>query len=138
MALLNTTKVTSGTTQMPGVGDGQSAKCVAANYTWASAPTSADVIQSPLIQAGSVITDVVVVHTGMGASGTFEVGYGLDTDYFVVSGSQSAAGVVRMSAATAFPLTLTTNDTVDVKINVAGASVTGTISIIVWFTPLNA
>ncbi len=138
MAILTTTKVTSGTTQMPGVGDGQSCKVVAANYAWTSAPALNDVIVSPLIQAGSVITDVVVVHTGLGPSGAFKVGYTLDDDYFVVAGTQVSGGVVRMSAATALPLVLTTNDTIDVTVTAAGANATGTISIIVYFTPLNA
>jgi hypothetical protein len=138
MATLQATKVSSGTEQMPGIGDGQSAKVMASTYTWAAAPGASDIIQSALIQSGSVITDVTIVHTGLGTSGTFEVGYGADTDYFIASASQSAAGVVRMSAATALPLTLTTNDTVDVKVNAAGASAAGTIAIIVTFLPRNA
>jgi len=123
---------------MPGVGDGQSCKMVASTYSWTVAPSANDVIQSALIQSGSVITDVVIVHSGLGASGTFRVGYGLDDDYFVVSASQATAGVVRMSAATALPLVLTANDTVDVTVNVAGASATGTIAIIVYFQSRNA
>lgn len=138
MAVLQALKVSSGTEQMPGIGDGQSLKCVASTYSWTAAPAAADVIQSAVIQAGSVITDVVVVHSGLGASGTFRVGYGLDDDYFVASGAQTAAGVVRMSAGTAFPLTLATNDTVDVTVNAQGASATGSISIIVYFLPRNA
>lgn len=138
MATLQALKVSSSTEQMPGIGDGQSLKCAASNYTWTAAPGVNDVIQSALIQSGSVITDVVIVHSGLGTSGTFRVGYGLDDDYFIVSGAQATAGVVRMSASTALPLVLTANDTVDVTINAAGASGTGTISIIVYFLPRSA
>lgn len=139
MAILQTIKVSSAAlTAMPGVGDGQSAKTIAANYTWTAAPGVGDLFYSPLIQAGSVVTDVTVVHTGLGTAGTFEVGYGDDTDYHVVSATQATGGVVRMSAATALPLVLTTNDTIDVKVNAAGASASGTLSIIVTFLPRNA
>ena len=138
MAILQALKVSSSTEQMPGIGDGQSLKCAASVYTWAAAPAAADVIQSALIQAGSVITDVVVVHSGLGTSGTFRVGYGLDDDYFVVSGAQATGGVVRMSAITALPLTLLTNDTVDVTVNAQGANATGSIAIYVYFLPRNA
>lgn len=138
MAVLQAVKVSSGTEQMPGIGDGQGLKCVASVYNWTTAPAVSDVIQSALIQSGSVIVDVVVVHSGLGTSGTFRVGYGLDDDYFVVSGAQATAGVVRMSAATAMPLTLTVNDTVDVTVNAQGASATGSIAIIVYFTARNS
>lgn len=138
MATLQALKVSSTTEQMPGIGDGQGCKVMASVYNWTAAPQANDVIQSALIQSGSVITDVVIVHSGLGASGTFRVGYGLDDDYFVVAGSQATGGVVRMSAATAMPLNLTVNDTVDVTVNVAGASATGSIAIIVYFTARNS
>lgn len=138
MAILQALKVSSDTEQMPGIGDGQGLKCVASTYSWTSAPAVNDVIQSALIQAGSTIVDVVVVHSGLGTSGTFRVGYGLDDDYFVVSGAQATGGVVRSSAVTALPLKLTANDTVDVTINALGASATGTIAIIVYFTARNS
>jgi hypothetical protein len=137
MAILQTTKVTSSTEQMPGIGDGQSSKCIAGTFTSTVAPPLNDIIQSPLIQAGSIITDVWVVHSGLGAGGTFEVGYGGDTDYFVVSASQATGGVVRMSAVTAQPLVLTANDTVDVRITAAGATAAVTVTIIVHFLPRN-
>jgi hypothetical protein len=138
MAILQATKVSSSTEQMPGVGDGQGAKCAASSYAWTAAPASGDVIQGPLIQAGSVVTDVTVIHSGFGASGAFEVGYGVDTDYFAVAAAAVAGGVVRSSAATAQPLVLTTNDTIDVRMTGTGASATGTVTIIVWFLPRNA
>jgi len=138
MAILQALKVSSGTEQMPGIGDGQSVKCVASTYTFASAPALNDVIQSALIQSGSVIVDVTVVHTGMGTSGAFKVGDGVDDDRYVVAAAQVTGGVVRSSAATALPYVLPTNDTVDVTITAAGANATGTVAIIVWFLPRNA
>jgi hypothetical protein len=137
MATLQATKVSSQTEQMPGIGDGQSSKVMASSYAFTAAPASGDVLQSGLIQAGSVITDVTVVHTGLGAAGAFEVGYGGDTDYFVVAGAQTTAAVVRMSAGTAQPLVLSINDTVDVRFTGTGATATGTVTIIVTFLPRN-
>lgn len=138
MATLQALKVGGITEQMPGIGYGQTVKAIVSQYTWAAAPGVNDVIQSGLIQSGSVILDVMVVHSGLGTAGTFRVGYGDDDDYFVTSGAQATAGVVRSSAATALPLVLTKNDTVDVKINAAGASATGTISIVVYVLARNS
>lgn len=138
MAILQATKVSSGTEQMPGIGDGQSAKCVASVYNFATAPALNDVIQSGLIQAGSVIVDVTVVHSGLGTSGAFKVGDGADDDRYVAAAAQVTGGVVRSSAATAMPYVLPANDTVDVTITAAGANATGSVAIIVWFLPRNA
>lgn len=138
MAILQATKVSSSTEQMPGVGDGQSCKAAASSYTSTAAPASGDVIQGPLIQAGSVILDVTVVHSGFGAAGAFEVGYGGDTDYFAAAAASVTAGVVRASAGTAQPLVLATNDTVDVRMTGTGATAAVTVTIIVWFLPRNA
>jgi len=122
---------------MAGVGDGQSSKVTVSRVITTVAPPLNDVIQSALIQKGSMITDVTVVHSGLGASGAFEVGYGGDTDYFVVAAAAVTGGVVRMSAATAQPLALTENDTVDVRITGLGATAAVTITIIVTYVPLN-
>lgn len=138
MATLQALKVSSTTEQMPGVGDGQSCKAAASSYTSTTAPAANDVIQGPLIQAGSTILDVTVVHSGLGAAGAFEVGYGGDTDYFAVAAAAVAGGVVRASAPTAQPLVLATNDTVDVRITGTGATAAVTVTIIVWFLPRNA
>jgi len=138
MAIIQATKTSSAALYaMAGVGDGQSSKVTVSRVITTVAPPLNDVIQSALIQAGSMITDVTVVHSGLGASGAFEVGYGGDTDYFVVAAAQTAAGVVRMSAGTAQPLILTENDTVDVRITGLGATAAVTLSIIVTYVPLN-
>lgn len=137
MATLQATKVSSQTEQMPGVGDGQSCKAMSSSYTFAVAPGVGDVIQSSLIQAGSVVVDVIVHHSGLGASGAFEVGYGGDTDYFAVAAAAVTGGIVRASAPTAQPLVLSTNDTIDVRITAAGASAAGTVTITPIFLPRN-
>lgn len=136
MAIQQATKLST-TEQMPGVGDGQSSKVIASTYTSTVAPPLNEIIQSGLIQAGSTILDVWVIHSGMGAAGAFEVGYGLDTDYFAVAAAAVTGGVVRMSAPTAQPLVLTTNDTVDVRVTAAGATAGVTITIVVHFLPRN-
>ena len=137
MAILQATKVSSMTEQMPGVGDGQSNKAMSSAYTFATAPQVGDVIQSSPIQAGSVVYDVIVHHTGLGAAGAFEVGYGGDTDYFAAAAAAVAGGIVRASAPTAAPLVLSTNDTIDVRITAAGASAAGTVTITPLFLPRN-
>lgn len=137
MAILQALKVSSGTEQMPGIGDGQSAKTVASSYVFAAAPANADVIQSALIQAGSVITDVQVILSGFGTSSSISVGYGGDTAYFNAASSGVAAQVLRKAVGN-IPLVLATNDTVDVTIIAAGATATGTVTIVVNFLPRNA
>lgn len=137
MAILQAIKVST-TEQMPGVGDGQSAKALISRYDWTTAPALGDIIQGALNQAGSTLYDVMVVHTGLGTAGAFEVGYGGDTDYFSVAAAAVAGGVRRADAATAAPLVLATNDTVDVRVTAAGANATGSIWIIAFAIPRNA
>lgn len=137
MATFQALKITS-TEQMPGVGDGQSIKCTASNFTFATAPATNDVIQGPLIQIGSVITDVVVVTTGMGAASSLSVGTpSAGATYFINGQSGVSAGVIRMNAATALPYIVPTNERVNLTITAAGATAAGTVSIIVYFLPRN-
>lgn len=146
MATFNATKVSSNALlAMPGVGDGQSAKVVAASYSLAAALALNDVIQSPLIQSGSVVVDVMVVVSDLDTGGspaiTLDVGYGDDPDYFIAASTVGqAGGVARASAVTAQPLVLATNDTIDVLVKAAPATgaTTGTVTIIVTFLPRNA
>lgn len=140
------TKVSSGTDAMPGVGDGQSLKCVASSFvvTGGAALVINDVIQSALIQAGSTIVDVTVIVSDLDTSTgvLIDVGYGVTPNYFVAASTiGQTGGMVRAQAVTARPLTLTTNDTVDVKVNTAAtgtAATTFTVDIIVYFLPKNA
>lgn len=120
-------------TVMPGVGFGQSIKAVVGTYNFTAAVPIGTVIQGPLIQKGSTIVDTMVVVSG-GGSATFNVGYDADPDYFATAG---AGPVVRSSAATAVPLKLTTNDTVDVVTAGAVTGATGSVTIIAYVLTLN-
>ncbi len=146
MATFNATKVSSqASLAMPGVGDGQSAKVIAATYSITAALAANDIIQSPVIQAGSVVTDVMVVVSDLDTNGTptitLDVGYGDDPDYFIAASTVGqAGGVARASAVTALPLVLAANDTIDVTVKAGPATgaTTGTVTIIVTFLPRNA
>lgn len=145
MTILQATKVSSAAQlAMPGVGEGQSLKCISSVYTLAAALALGDIIQSALIPAGALIVDVMVVVTDMDSSTgiLLDVGYGVSANYFVAaSATGQTGGVIRAAAATALPLLLTTNDTVDVKVNTAAtgtAATTGSVAITVFFLPKNS
>lgn len=130
---------------VPGIGDGHQIKAVAGVYTLAAALVINDVIQSPTIPKGATILDVLVVTTDLDTNGTplitLDVGYGDDPDYFVAASTTGqTGGVIRSSAVTAKPLTLTVNDTIDVLVKAAPATgaTSGTISIVVLFLAPNA
>ncbi|WP_439684859.1 hypothetical protein MNJPNG_04960 [Cupriavidus oxalaticus] len=130
---------------VPGIGDGHGLKAVVGVYTLAAALVINDVIQSPTVPKGATVLDVMVVTTDLDTNGaptiTLDVGYGTDPDYFVAASTiGQTGGVVRASAATAKPLTLTENDTIDVLVKAAPATgaTSGTISIVVTFLPPNA
>lgn len=97
-----------------------------------------DVIQMVKVPRDSTVTDVILVTDDLddgGTSLTLSVGTGANDDYFIVANTVGqAGGLVRASAATAFPLALSANDTIDVKvIAAAGTSVTGTINLTVTY-----
>jgi uncharacterized membrane protein YeiH len=138
MAILQALKVSSTTEAMAGVGPGQSAKYAASQIVTTVAPSLNDVIQGSLIQAGSVILDVIVIQSGMGASGAFSVGYGGNTAYWSAAAAGVTGGVRRADSAVAQPLVLTTNDTMDITITAAGATAAVTFTIITIFLPRNA
>lgn len=130
---------------VPGIGDGHQIKAVCGVFSLAAALVINDVIQSPVIPKGATILDVTVVTTDLDTNGTplitLDVGYGVDPDYFVAASTTGqTGGVIRPTAATAVPLTLTTNDTIDVLVKAAPATgaTTGTIAISVFFLAPNA
>ncbi|EJO31256.1 hypothetical protein [Achromobacter marplatensis] len=135
MATVNAARVgdTKPRDVMPGVGDGQSVKAIPFRYDWTSAQPSGTVIQSPVIQAGSVVLDVMLVTSGAGTA-TFDVGYGGDTDYFVAAGT---GAVIRANAATASPLVLATNDTIDIYTGTASTGATGYVAGYILVVPRN-
>lgn len=138
MAILQALKVSSTTEAMPGVGPGQSAKYAASSITTTVAPGTSDVIQGALIQAGSVVLDVMVVQSGLGGAGAFSVGYGGNPAYWSAAATGVAGSVRRADAATAQPLVLATNDTMDVTITAAGATAAVQVTITTIFLPRNA
>lgn len=128
----------------PGPGDAQSLKCAVSQYSLAAALALSDVIEGPLIPKGATIVDVMVTATDLDTGGspsiTLDVGYGVDPDYFVAASTTGqAGGVIRAAAATAKPLVLDADDTIDVLVKAAPATgaTSGTVSIAVFFLPAN-
>lgn len=113
--------------------------CVPATLTVATNPTGADVVQMVKLPKGAIVIDVMAVASDMDTSGsptlTFSVGYGDDTDYFIsVSTVAQAGGVVRPTLATARPLTLTGEDTIDILWGTTAATfAAGTIDLMVYY-----
>jgi hypothetical protein len=134
MATVASTRVT-GPAQMPGIGDGQSLKSISVKYDYTSAITNGDTITGPLIQAGSVVVDVLVVVAGTGlGSATLNVGDATDIDRFITGGT----GVVqRTNAATGFPWLVPTNTTINITTGTANTGASGTIYLTVFFQPRN-
>jgi hypothetical protein len=125
-----------------GVGDAKSLKCATVSYSLAAALALNDVLQGPMLQAGSTVVDVTLVTTDLDTNGTptitLDVGYGGDADYFIAASTiGQAGGIARASAATAQPLTLESNDTIDVTVHAAPATgaTTGTVTLSVFFLP---
>ncbi|CAB3699241.1 Uncharacterised protein [Achromobacter denitrificans] len=135
MATVNAARVgdTKPRDVMPGVGDGQSVKAIPFRYDFSAAVPIGTVIQSPVIQAGSVVLDVMVVTSGV-STATFNVGYGGDPDYFAAA---ATGAVIRASAATAAPLVLTANDTIDIVTGTAVTGASGFIAGYILVIPLN-
>ena len=138
----NATKAFGSALAVAGLGDGQSAKMMTCTFTWAAALVINDLIQSPPLPKGAVVTDIMLCTDTMGAAAvTLDVGYGGDPDYFVAASTIGVAGgVVRATAATSKPLTLAVNDTIDVLVKVAPTTPTtsGTLSLTVFYTMTNA
>lgn len=125
-----------------GTGDGQTAKSMTCTYTWSAAFVINDLIQSPVLPKGAVVTDVMLCTASMGAAAvTLDIGYGGDPDYFVAASTIGVAGgVVRATASTATPLTLAANDTIDVLVKAAPTTPTtsGTLSLTISYLAPNA
>lgn len=137
----NGTKITGPALAMAGVGDGQGMKAMPFSFTWSAALVINDLIQSPLIQKGSTVVDVMICTDSMGAAAvTLDVGYGGNPDQFIAASTIGVAGgVARASSIEAKPLVLTTNDTIDILVKVAPTTPTtsGTISGVIYYLPIN-
>lgn len=142
MPTFNATKSFGSPLAIAGNGDGQSAKVMICEYPWTTALLLNDLIQSPPLPKGAVVTDVSITTSSMGAAAvTLDVGYGGDPDYFIAASTIGVAGgVARASAATAKPLVLTENDTIDVLVKVAPTTPTstGSISLTIDYVMLTA
>lgn len=101
--------------------------------------TANDIVEAVRLPKNAVVTDVMVVASDMDTSATptlaFSVGYGTDDGYFIVATTiGQSGGVVRANAATAKPLVLTEEDTIDIKWTTAAATfANGTIDLIVTY-----
>ena len=85
-----------------------------------------DVIEMVRVPAGCTVTDVTLITDDLdtGTALTLDVGYGGNDDYFIAASTVGqAGGLVRASAATAFPLAFTSEDTIDVHVDTAPGSI---------------
>lgn len=133
------------TANPPGVGESKALKCVTGQFTLAAALALNDVLQSPVLSAGSTIVDVMLVTSDLDSNGTPLITLGVGpgtapTQFIAASTVGQAGGVARANAVTAQPLTLTQDDTIDVTVSAAPATgaTTGTVTLHVFFLPPNA
>lgn len=114
--------------------------CVTSTYEVTTALVVNDVIEMVRLPKGATVVDIILVTDDLDSDGTpaitLDVGYGGNDDYFLAASTiGQAGGIVRASAATAFPLTLTEEDTIDVHVDTApDAGGVGTISLTVLYT----
>ncbi len=133
------------TANPPGVGESKALKCVTGQFSLTAALALGDVMQSPVISAGSTIVDVMLVTSKLDTNGTplitLDVGNGTTPSQFIAASTVGeTGGVARATAITAQPLTLPSDDTIDVTVHAAPATgaVTGTVTLHVFFLPPNA
>lgn len=113
--------------------------CVTSTYEVSTALIINDVIEMVRLPKGATVVDCILVVDDLDSDGspaiTLDVGYGDNDDYFIAANTVGqAGGLVRASAATAFPLTLTAEDTIDVHVDTApAAGGTGTITLTVMY-----
>ena len=113
--------------------------CVTSTYEVGTALIVNDIIEMVRVPKNATVVDVILVTDDLDSDGTpaitLDVGYGGNYDYFIAASTVGqAGGVARMAAATAFPLTLTEEDTIDVHVDTApDAGGTGTITLTVMY-----
>lgn len=105
--------------------------CEVSTYE-ASSASVADIIQMCKVAQDVTVLDLHIIYDALGASSTLDVGDGDDDDRYIAAQSTASAGLTRMDAATAFPRTYSTEDTIDLV--VGGAAITGTITLVVFMT----
>ena len=122
---------------VPGHGLGGSLKVVTETYEVSTALVINDVIEMVRVPKGAEVVDIILVTDDLdtGTALTLDVGTGDDVDYFIAASTVGrAGGVARASEATAHPLTLSAEDTIDVHVSAAPTGGgTGTVSLTVLF-----
>ena len=91
-----------------------------------------DIVRMVRIDAGVTVLDVRIVYDALGGSTTVDVGDGDNDDYYIAAQDPSSAGTTRAAAATFFPKTYSSADTIDIVFE--GGNPSGTITLIVLCT----
>ena len=127
----------SGITALEGMG--YNVVCKPVTLTVSAAPVAADVVQLLKVPKGAIITDVMVVASDMDTGATplltFSIGYGSSTAYWISTSTVGqTGGIARPTAATARPLTMTDEDTIDLLWVAAAATfAAGTVDLMVTY-----
>lgn len=119
MATINATPLQGFTTNMGGVGDGQTIKRVIRQVTLTAAMASGDIIKGPKVQAGSVITAAYKVNGAAGNIGTDSNPTAFNTAPFT-------------------PYVVQNNEYVNLVATAAGGNVGDVVSLVVDYIPRNA
>lgn len=134
MATFKSSLVTANTSA--GVGVGSQEVVVYATYALTAALALNDIIQMVPVPSGATITGVTIGATDLDTGGSpaivLDVGDGSDTDRFIDGATVGQAGGSSSTLAVAgFGYTYTSDDTVDVLVQVAPATgaTSGTISL---------
>lgn len=141
MATTYTSNYAASTYFAAGHGAGNDVKFATGSYALTAALVVDDIIQMVKVPAGATVFDILMkvpdLDTGGSPAITLDVGYGGDDDYWVAASTAGqAGGLVRATAATAAPLTFTSEDTIDIHVDTAPATgaTTGTIYLTVFYS----
>ena len=104
--------------------------------TYEASSTAADtVIEMCKVQAGVTVIGGQVIYDALGSSTTVAVGDSTATTFtaaFLAATSSASAGATALMTGGKFPKTYTVDDTIDIQ--VAGATASGTITLVVLMT----
>lgn len=114
---------------------------ISSDYALTQASVINDVYQMIRFPKSAVIIDVDIIVPDLDTSTgiLLDVGYGTDVDYWIAASNVGqAGGRARASTKESVPLTLTAEDTLDIKVNTAAtgtAATTGTLWMNAWCKP---
>ena len=97
----------------------------------ASALAAGSTIDIGKLPKDSALVDAVITHDALGASSTLALGDGTTSDLYIVATSSATAGAVRLSDVDGLRQEITTET--DLYITTAGASITGTIRVVISY-----